>query len=337
MRASGPWIDISYSGSIVTPEGIVIYNQQLYQSNSGVAKVDVTATNSGSDTAFDTDIVLLLPKKTSLLTDGLEYDATTTPDSTVVSGGTRVVIRTGATLAPGEFFTVGVSIRFEGASARLSNKRATSSSNRTVISNSGANLALTAADDAAKFSALEYNPYQIGLTADSAYEATLSGSEHDGVARLNVSYSGVVLPVEYVWYRRNTSDESAPFAEFARTNGTVLANDIDGIYPVEYKVAIVYTAAATGAQAVTQTNIVQFNDGDDRGALFWFLVIGLPLIGTCLALTALALLLLLAAIIRSTHRPTPLRNAPSRTVSKSCNCVATPRAPQPRPSGQLRR
>jgi hypothetical protein len=39
VRASGPWIDISYSGSIVTPEGIVIYNQQLYQSNSGIAKV----------------------------------------------------------------------------------------------------------------------------------------------------------------------------------------------------------------------------------------------------------------------------------------------------------
>jgi hypothetical protein len=193
--------------------------------------VNVTATNSGSDVAFNTDIVLLLPKKTSLVRDGLEYDATVTPDSTVVSGGSRVVISTGTTLAPGEFFTVGVTIRFEGAPARLSNKRATSS-NRTVISNSGANLALTADEDAAKYSALEYNPYQIGLTVDSAYEATLSGSEQDGIAKLNVSYSGVVTPVEYVWYRRNTSEETALFSEFARTNNTVLANDIDGFYPV---------------------------------------------------------------------------------------------------------
>jgi len=39
VRASGPWITISYSGSLLTPEGLVVYNQQLYESNSGIAKV----------------------------------------------------------------------------------------------------------------------------------------------------------------------------------------------------------------------------------------------------------------------------------------------------------
>jgi hypothetical protein len=39
VRASGPWIDITYSGSLVTPEGLTVYNQQLYESNSGTVKV----------------------------------------------------------------------------------------------------------------------------------------------------------------------------------------------------------------------------------------------------------------------------------------------------------
>jgi hypothetical protein len=85
----------------------------------------------------------------------------------------------------------------------------------------------------------------------------------------------------------------------------------------EYKVAIVYTAS-TGEQAITQTNIVQFDDGDDRPGWFWFLVIGLPLICTCLILTALVLLILAAVIRRmSTPHTCALAHAPCTNLTLS--------------------
>jgi hypothetical protein len=274
-------------------------------------KVAVTATNSGSATAFNTDIVLLLPANTSLITSALAYSATVTADSTN-PGGSRAVIHTAEVLAPGDFFTVDVEIYFKGQPAVLSKRddvaeaystTSSSTTNRTVISDSGANLAVTSVGSSS-LTELVYNPYQIGLTSDPSFAATLIGHDNGGVANLTVVYSNVVTPVQYAWYRRNTTDDSAPFVQFALTSGTQLFNDIAGVYPVEYKVTIIYTANATGAQAVTQTNTVEFDTSSGHGALFWFLVIGLPLIGACLALSALVLLALLAAVlIRSTPLP----------------------------------
>jgi hypothetical protein len=38
-RAAGPWVELAFWGSILTPEGIVAYNNTLYQSNGGIARV----------------------------------------------------------------------------------------------------------------------------------------------------------------------------------------------------------------------------------------------------------------------------------------------------------
>jgi hypothetical protein len=273
VQASGPWLQLSYTGTLYNDMNVPIDSSHLHYDDAGIAQLLVTALNVGNDFAYNVNFTLMLGPDLTVLTSKLSVKHSLS--------GSNLTLYTGFYLPPGTPLSVAVSLNFTA----LNYAGAPQATSRLFIQNAQSKMDLTTLPGENTVSQELDQSLSYGLVLSTA---NLTGHPSGFTINLALSTDVDQQPLQYVWFRRDlnfhvsgqTQNQWYALATTSKLNYTdTVTGQADP--DVQY---MVFVYPSTAKVLLVQSNIISFSPKAPAAAPWWLAIaIAVPIAAVILA------------------------------------------------------